>query len=129
MLYLLPCCTNCKPRSTDGTTHNCCSDQKSVCPTCCPVALTVSPKVQTVLCTNAIVTNSPSALPVPCCTYTKSHSTDVSPHNYYSDQQSVCPTCCPVALTVSPTVQTVDRTIAIVTNSQSALPVALLYLQ
>ena len=29
----------------------------------------------------------------------------------YSDQQSVCPTCCPVALTVSPTVQTVHHTI------------------
>jgi len=32
-----------------------------------------------------------------------------------------------VALTVSPTVQTVHRTIAIVTNSQSSLPVALLH--
>jgi len=35
----------------------------------------------------------------------------------------------PVALIVSPTGQTVHRTIAIVTNSQSSLPVALLHEQ
>ena len=73
----------------------CCSDQQSVCLTSGPVALTVSPTVQTAHHTIAIVTNSQSALTV--------------------------------ALIVSPRVQTAHLTIPIVTNSQSALPVALLH--
>jgi len=90
-------------------------------------ALTVNPTVHTVHRTIDIETNGQSALPVALCTNSKPHNTDRTPHNCYSDQQSVYSTCCNVALTVSPTVQTVRRTITIVTNSQSALPVALLH--
>ena len=60
------------------------------------------------------------------CTKPKPQITDVTPHNFYRDQQSVCLTRCPVALTVCRRIQTVHRTIFIVTNSQSALPLALL---
>jgi len=125
--YLLHCCTSSKPQNTDGTPHNYYSGQQSVCLTCCTVALSVRPAVQTVHRTIAIVANSQSAYLLPCCTNSKPHSTDCSPHNCYCDQQSVCPSCCPVAPTISPRVQTVHRTIAIVTNSQSAIPVALLH--
>ena len=48
---------------------------------------------------------------MPCCTNSKPHNTDGTPHNFSSDQQSVCPTCCPVALTVSPTIQSAHRTL------------------
>ena len=116
-----------KPHSTEGALHNCYRFQQSVCPTCCPVALTESLPLQTDLRTFAIVTNSQSALPVSLLLSSKPHNAVVSPHNWYNDQQSFCPTCCPVTLTVCPTVQTIHRTVVIVTNSQSALPVALLH--
>jgi len=154
--YLLPCCTNSKPHCTDGTAHNCYRFQRSVCLSCCTLALTISPTVLTVHRTIAIVTNSPSAItgPValtvnprletvtaqllqgsrislpyllPFCTNSKPHSADGKPNNCYIDQQSVWRTCCPVVLTVSPTIQTAQGTIAIETNSHSALPLALLH--
>jgi len=95
---MLPFSTKSVTHITDGTPHNCYSVQQSVCPPCCPVALTESPTVQ-----------------------------DGTPHNCYSDQKSACLNCCLLALTVSPIVQTAHHTIAIVTNSQSALTVALLH--
>jgi len=70
----------------------CYSDQQSVCPTCCPVALTVSPTVQTLHHTIAIVTNSLPYL-LPCCTNSKPHSTDGTPHNCQAD-------CCHRLLTL-----------------------------
>jgi len=154
---VLPCFTNIKAQNTNCTPPNFYSDQVFVCPICCPFALTVSPTVQIVNHTIAIVINSRSELPWPCCTNSKPQSTDITPHNCYSDQRSVCrncllfytnskahspdctpqnwysdqtlvcPTCCPVALTVCPTIKTVHRTIAIVTNSLSALTFALLH--
>ena len=119
-----------------------------------PVALRGNQKIQT---ENRTITLGPKIiLPslMPCCTKNMPHSTDVTPHNCYSVQESVCPICCtkcktqntdcttyncysdiqsgctnscPVAPTVSPTIQTVHRTIAIETDSYSALPVALLH--
>jgi len=127
MPLLLYCCTNRKPHITDGTPHNSYNHQQSVCPTCCPVALTVLPKVQTVHHTFAIVSKVSLYFLLHFCTNSKPQSTDGTPHNCYSDQQSVCLTCCHVAPTVSDTVQTVHRTIAIVTKRQSALPDALLH--
>ena len=185
MPYLLPFSTYSKPHITDGTPHNCYSDQQSVCTTCCLVALTESPTIQTVHRTIAIVTNNQTAFQFPCCTKSrnqnkdatpnsscneqhsvcvtrcpieltadttiqtvnhkfaiinkiclpyllqictknKPQNTDGTPHNCCSNQKPVCLTCCFVALTVSPKIQKVHRTIAIVNNSQSALNIALL---
>ena len=109
----MPCCTNSKTHNTDDSPHNSYSDQQSVSPTCCTVALTVSPTVQTTHHTIAIVTNSQSAYLLPCCTNSKPHITDVIPHNCYSDQQSVCTTCCSFALTKIPAIQTAHRTLNI----------------
>ena len=152
MPYLLPCCTNSKPHSTDSTPHNSYSYQQSVCPNCCPfclalspteqtvhhtitivnnkystlhVAPNVSPKIKTVNRTVAIEDNSQSVLYIPCCTNRKTHIKDGTIRNSNSDQQSVCLTCCPDALTVRPTVQTLNCTIAIVTNSKTEFSLAL----
>jgi len=57
--YLLLYCTKSKPHNTDGTSHNCYGDQHQ---SALPVALTVSPKVQTAHHTITRVTNSQSVL-------------------------------------------------------------------
>jgi len=92
------------------------SDQLSVCPTCWNVALTESPKVQTVHRTITIATKRKSEIPVALLSNNKHHSSNGKPHNWYSVQQSVWTSCCTIALTVSPTVQTVHRTIALATK-------------
>jgi len=118
-------CTYSKPHNTDGTPHTCYGEEHLVCITCCTVALTVSPKIQTAHSTIAIVTKNKSALPVAGCTGSKIHSSDGTPHNYYSDHQYLWATFCTVALTINRTLQTVHHTIATVTKNQSALNVAL----
>ena len=151
------CCTNSKPHSTDCIPPNCYSDKYLVYTTCYPVALTVIPTILTVHLTIKLVTNiSPTlhvtmlhlqgdsnyrryttqmqlylifSLPylLACCTKSKPHSSDGTPHSFNSDEIIFCPTCCPSELTVSPKVQTEHRTIAIVTNGQTNLPVAMLH--
>jgi len=122
----LPSCTYSKTYSTDRTPHTCYSEKQLVCITCCTVALIISPTIQTAHSTIAIVTNSQSALPLACCTGSKT-TVQQTPHNYYSDHQSLCATFCTVALTINPNLQTVHHTIATGTKNQSALNVALLH--
>jgi len=62
MNYRLPCCNYSKPHSSDGIPHNCYCDQQSFCSTCCPVALTVRPREQSIIRTIALETKSKSAL-------------------------------------------------------------------
>ena len=119
---------NFKPQNMNGIPHICYSDEHLVCPTCCSVALRLSSTIQTVQRTNTIETKIQSNLPVACCTNSKPHSTDCIPPNCYSDKYLVNTSCYPVALTVIPTIQTVHRTIKIVTNISPTLPVTLLHL-
>jgi len=107
---------NFKPQNMNGIPHICYSDEHLVCPTCCSVALRLSSTIQTVQRTNTIETKIQSNLPVACCTNSKPHSTDCIPPNCYSDKYLVNTSCYPVALTVIPTIQTVHRQNAIVSN-------------
>jgi len=52
-----------------------------------------------------------------CCTKNEDQNTDGTPHNCYWDQQSDCTNCCSVVLTISHKVQTVQRTISVVTKA------------
>jgi len=79
--------------------------------------------------TISTLTNSQSSLPVDFCTDSKSRSEDYTLRNYCSVEQLLCTTCCNGTIIISPTLQTVHRTIAIGSKNQAALNVALLHLQ
>ena len=84
------CWTDGMHKITDGTPHNCYSNQQSVCPTCCPVALRLSPTIQTV---HLQILSCPTfSLQYLLHIWTKSklQNTDGKPHNFYGDQESDC---------------------------------------
>ena len=104
---LWPSFTNSKPRYTDGIPHNCYSDQHSFCLNCCPFAFTAIPTLQTVHRTMVIVTKISLPYMLPCCTNSKPHSTDGTPHISNSIQNLFCP---PTAFSIIGRAQTSDGT-------------------